>query len=28
VNDILSLKATRFMNWLMISVYKSDPMKK
>jgi hypothetical protein len=22
VNDILSLKANRFMNWLMISVYK------
>ena len=28
VNDILSLKVTRFMNWLMLSVYKSDPMKK
>lgn len=23
VNDILSLKATRFMNWLMVSVYKN-----
>jgi hypothetical protein len=31
VNDIMSLKATRFMNWLMISVYKNDaeePLKK
>jgi hypothetical protein len=24
VNDILSLKANRFMNWLMLSVYKTD----
>ena len=24
VNDILSLKANRFMNWLMLSVYKAD----
>ncbi|SDW29042.1 Post-transcriptional regulator [Marininema mesophilum] len=23
VNDILSLKGTRFMNWLMVSVYKN-----
>ncbi|PMB06944.1 hypothetical protein CEN49_14175 [Fischerella thermalis CCMEE 5273] len=23
VNDIMSLKATRFMNWLMVSVYKN-----
>jgi hypothetical protein len=24
VNDIMSLKANRFMNWLMLSVYKND----
>ncbi len=24
VNDILSLKANRFMNWLMLSVYKDE----
>ncbi|MFC7440889.1 post-transcriptional regulator [Laceyella putida] len=24
VNDIMSLKANRFMNWLMLSVYKDD----
>ena len=24
VNDIISLKANRFMNWLMLSVYKDD----
>lgn len=24
VNDIMSLKANRFMNWLMISVYKTE----
>lgn len=24
VNDIMSLKANRFMNWLMISVYKAE----
>ncbi|SFJ40934.1 post-transcriptional regulator [Thermoflavimicrobium dichotomicum] len=24
VNDILSLKANRFMNWLMLSVYKDQ----
>jgi hypothetical protein len=24
VNDIMSLKANRFMNWLLISVYKTD----
>lgn len=24
VNDIMSLKANRFMNWLMLSVYKTD----
>jgi hypothetical protein len=24
VNDIMSLKANRFMNWLMLSVYKTE----
>ncbi|TCS96457.1 post-transcriptional regulator [Hazenella coriacea] len=24
VNDIMSLKANRFMNWLMLSVYKNE----
>lgn len=24
VNDIMSLKANRFMNWLMLSAYKDD----
>lgn len=24
VNDIMSLKANRFMNWLMLSVYKTN----
>ncbi len=24
VNDIISLKANRFMNWLMLSVYKDE----
>ncbi|MFH5182262.1 post-transcriptional regulator [Paenibacillus sp. TAB 01] len=27
VNDILSLKVTSFMNWLTMSIYKSDPFK-
>lgn len=26
VNDIMSLKANRFMNWLMLSVYKDDDL--
>lgn len=27
VNDIMSLKASEFMNWLMLSVYKNDELK-
>nr|WP_256223229.1 post-transcriptional regulator [Paenibacillus sp. 1_12] len=25
VNDILSLKVTKFMNWMTMSIYKSNP---
>jgi len=28
VNDIMSLKANRFMNWLMLSVYKDEDEKR
>jgi hypothetical protein len=27
VNDILSLKVTQFMNWMTMSIYKTDPFK-
>ncbi|MDF2960734.1 MAG: post-transcriptional regulator [Paenibacillus sp.] len=27
VNDILSLKVTQFMNWMTMSIYKSNPFK-
>ncbi|OXM86822.1 post-transcriptional regulator [Paenibacillus rigui] len=27
VNDILSLKVTSFMNWMTMSIYKTDPFK-
>lgn len=26
VNDILSLKATQFMNWMTLRVYRGDPL--
>nr|WP_051620323.1 post-transcriptional regulator [Paenibacillus sp. UNC451MF] len=27
VNDILSLKVTQFMNWMTMSIYKTNPFK-